>query len=175
MQNGWKSSGGGVIRFAVTSEGTTGPQWIERLLRNGKRIGDYGMSALLSPDFMPTIGITTNMVVLPGTMFFQEENRATTMQIREAARTQWNAISPNAEVACLIRERFSDKDLEAMGLVYIAVCHEPIRVYGCHVPGHPNILNVSRHGYGHWLDAFCGKPDQRWDRHGGFGFAEIAE
>lgn len=162
----------GVIRFTVTSDGTTGPQWIVRLMKNGKRIGDYGMGCLLSPDFKPTTGITTKMVVLPGEMFFAEEDRASTSRIRSEAARRWKATNPNAETACLIREKFSDEELQAMGLVYIAVCHEPIKVYGCHVPGHPNILSVSRHGYGNWLDAFCGKPDRKWDRHGGFGFAE---
>lgn len=173
MAKTWEKDRHGVIHFTVTSDGTTGPQWIARLMSRGMRIGDYGMGALLSPDFKSTTSITTNMVVLPGEMFFKEEDRATTKRISDAAKGQWNAAEPHAETTCLAREKFSDEDLKAMGFVYIAVFHIPIRNYGCHVPGHPNILSVSRHGYGHWLDAFCGKPDQRWDRHGGFGFAEL--
>jgi hypothetical protein len=162
----------GVIYFTVTSDGTTGPQWIERLEKRGNRIGDYAKSALLSPDFKSTTGITTRMAVLPGEWFFREEKRATTSEIRDKARRQWKLATPAAETACLTRCKFSDKDLEAMGLVYIVVCHEPVRVYGCQILGHPNLLGPSRHGYGHWLDAYCGKPDSIWDRHGGFAFAE---
>ena len=172
MAKTWKKDRHGVIRFSVTSDGTTGPQWIPRLMKMGKRISDYGMGSLLSPDFKPTRGVTTKVVVLPGEMFFKEEDRATTERIRDEARPRLGAFAPNAETACLTREMFSDEDLKDMGFVYIAVCHEPIRVYGCHVPGHPNILSVSRHGYGHWLDAFSGKPDRRWNRHGAFAFDE---
>jgi hypothetical protein len=170
-ESGWEVVDG-VIHFTVTSDGTTGPQWIERLRKNAKWIGDYAMSALLSPDFIPTTGVTTKMAVLPGEWFFKEEKRATTIEIREKAKRQWKLVSPAAETACLARCKFSDKDLEAMGLVYIAVCHEPVKVYGCQVLGHPNLLGVSRHGHGHWLEGYCGKPDSIWDRHGGFAFAE---
>lgn len=157
----------GVIYFTVTSDGTTGPQWIERLLYGGKRIDDYAMGVLLSPGFKPTTGVTTRIAVLPGAWFFKEKDRATTSRIRSDA-IQRKLVRPNAETACLIREKFSDKDLCAMGFAYIVVCHKPIKIS----TGHPNLLSVSREGYGHRLGACCGKPDSIWDRHGGFAFAE---
>ncbi|MDP3882442.1 MAG: hypothetical protein Q8Q48_00060 [Candidatus Staskawiczbacteria bacterium] len=162
----------GVVHFTVTSDGTTGPDWIRRLERSRHRLSDYAKDALLSPDFKSTNGVTTKIAVLPGKWFFKEEDRATASRIRDGARQRWKLVSPLADTACLIREKFSDRDLEAMGFAYIAVFHKPIRVYGCHVSGHPNLLASSRQGYGHWLDAFCGKPDSRWDRHGAFAFAE---
>ena len=160
----------GVIYFTVTSDGTTGPQWIERLKKKGKRVGDYAMGVLLSSDFKPTTGVTTKIAVLPSKLFFKEKNRATTSKILNLAR-RWKLIRPHAETTCLIRDKFSDKDIEAMGFVYIVVFHEPIKVS----TGHPNMLSASREGYGHLLDAVCGKPDRKWDRHGGFAFAEASK
>ncbi|MEK7478188.1 MAG: hypothetical protein AAB645_02365, partial [Patescibacteria group bacterium] len=49
----------GVIYFSVTSDGTTGEDWIKRLEGNGFRVGDYAKQVLRSPDFKPTNGVTT--------------------------------------------------------------------------------------------------------------------
>ena len=35
-----------IITFSVTSDGTTGEVWIERLEKKGFRVGDYGSSVI---------------------------------------------------------------------------------------------------------------------------------
>ena len=153
-----------VIRFSVTSDGTTGPQWIERLEKKGFRVSDYAKSVLLSSDFRPSSGITTEIAVLKGTLFSDSER--ITKNIRaEAGRRGLTA--PNTEVVCLIREKFTNKDLEQMGLWCIVTMHEPIK----NSVGVPFLLGASRAGDGRWLYAYYGRSVHRWFRVGGFAFA----
>lgn len=154
----------GVIYFSVTSDGTTGPQWIERLENKGFRVGDYAKSVLRSDDFKPTSGVTTEIAVLKGKLF--EDNDRITKKIRAEADKR-KLEKPNAEVACLIRENFSDKEIEAMDLWWIVAMHEPIK----DSVGRPDLLDANRDDGGFWLRAFCGRPGNEWCRDGGFAFA----
>ena len=113
----------GVIYFSVTSDGTSGEDWITRLESKGFHVGDYAKQVLRSPDFKPTNGVTTEVAVLKGMLF--EDNDRITKKIRAEADKR-KLLKPNAELACLIREKFTDKEIEAMGLWYIVAMHEPI-------------------------------------------------
>lgn len=161
----------GVIYLSVTSDGTTGPKWIERLEGKGFCLSDQAKSVLRSPDFQPTSGVTTEVAVLKGQLF--EDNHRTTKKIRaEADRRQLK--QPNAEVACLIRENFSDEEMEAMGLLYIVTMHEPIK----NSVGADLLLGAYRDEdrpryCGPWLEAYYGVLGRRWHfwhREGGFAF-----
>ena len=143
----WREKGG-VIYFNVTSDGTTGENWITRLESKGFRVGDCPKQALRSPDFKPTSGVTTEVAVLKG-MLFEDNDK------------------PNAELACLIREKFTDKEIEAMGLIWIVAMHEPIN----NSDGDPRLLDANRCGDGRGLDACGGEPGYRWFRDDGFAFA----
>ena len=154
----------GVIYFSVTSDGTTGPQWIERLEAKGFRIGDYAKSVLRNEDFKPTNGVTTEVAVLKGMLF--EDNKRITKNIRIEA-TNRSLETPNAEIACLIREKFTDEEIKAMGLIWIVAMHEPIN----DSDGDPGLLSAGRGGDGRWLDAYYDELDDRWDREFGFAFA----
>ncbi|MHB1118017.1 MAG: hypothetical protein ACYCZ7_00590 [Minisyncoccota bacterium] len=157
----------GVIYFSVTSDGTTGEDWIKRLEGNGFRVGDYAKQVLRTPSFKPTNGVTTEVAVLKDMLF--EDNDRITKKIRAEADKR-KLSKPNAELACLIREKFTDKEIEAMGLWYIVAMHEPINDSG----GHPNLLDASRYGDGRWLNACLdvpGVPGDRWNRGSGFAFA----
>jgi len=154
----------GIIYFSVTSDGTTGEDWIKRRLEgNGFRVGDYAKQALRSPDFKPTSGVTTEVAVLKGTLF--EDNDRITKKIRAEADKR-KLSKPNAEVACLVREMFTDEELEAMGLVWIIAMHDPINDSG----GGPSLLSAGRVGVGRWLRACYGEPGGRWGREDGFAF-----
>ncbi|MEI6238554.1 MAG: hypothetical protein WCP15_03415 [bacterium] len=153
----------GVIYLSVTSDGTTGPQWIERLEGKGFRSSDYAKSVLRSPDFKPTSGVTTEIAILKG-MLFEDSNRITKKIRAEADKRK--LTTPNAEVACLIRENFSDEDIEAMGMIWIVAMHEPIKDSG----GVPDLLSADRGDGGRWLYAYYGEPDCWWNRDCGFAF-----
>ena len=154
----------GVIYFTVTSDGTTGPDWITRLEKQGFRIGSYVKRVLLSSAFEPTNGVATKIAVLKGE-FFEAGDRVTE-NIRAAA-TRSGFVPPSAEAACLIREMFTDKEIEAMGLWWIVIMHEPIN----DSDGVPSLLGAGRGGVGRGLDARFGDPGRRWGCGGGFAFA----
>ncbi|MEK7606749.1 MAG: hypothetical protein AAB444_00935, partial [Patescibacteria group bacterium] len=73
----------------------------------------------------------------------------------------------NAELACLIREKFTDKEIEQMGLRYIVAMHEPINDSG----GVPSLLSASRDDVGRSLNAYYRLPDDWWYRGSGCAFA----
>jgi len=87
----------GVIYISVTSDGTTGESWINRLESKGFRLGDYAKSMLRSDDFNPTAGVTTEVAVLKGSLF-SDSNRVTKNIRADAKKRAWSV--PNAEVAC---------------------------------------------------------------------------
>jgi hypothetical protein len=154
----------GVIYCTVTSDGTTGEDWIKRLESKGFRVGDYAKSVLCSEKFKPTKGVTTEIAVLLGRLF--EDDDRITKKIRAEANKR-NLGKPNAEVACLIREKFMDKEIKAMGLWGIVAMHEPAFDFG----GVPGLLGAGRDDEGRWLVAYGGGPDFRWLRADGFAFA----
>jgi hypothetical protein len=154
----------GVIRFSVTSDGITGEEWISRLESKSFRVSDYAKSVLSSKGFKPTSGITYEIAVLKGEIF--SDNDRITKNIRKEAKNR-KLSDPNAEVACLVREKFSDKELEAMGLYWIVAMHEPIKDSG----GDPRLLAAIRFDYGSWLHANFGCPGGEWGR--GYVFAFV--
>jgi len=158
----WREENG-VIYFSVTSDGTTGEQWIARLLNKGFKVGDYAKSVLRSADFKPTNGITTEIAVLKGLLF--KDNQRITKNIRAEA-TKRKLTKPNAEVACLIREMFTDDEIKAMGLHWIVTMHEPIKDSG----GDLRLLHANRYDGGSWLNAGYGNPGDGWGGSGGFAF-----
>jgi len=116
-----------------------------------------------SKNFKPTSGTTYEIAVLKGELF-STSNRIT-KNIRKEAKSR-KFSSPNAEVACLIREKFSNKKLEAMGLYWIVTMHEPIK----DSDGDPMLLITDRAGGPSWLGAGYDLPDIMWARSGGFAF-----
>ena len=152
-----------VIRFSVTSDGTTGGEWITRLESKGFRIGSYAESILHSKSFKLTSGITYEVAVLKG-KYFSDSNRITKTIRKEAKNLKFS--TPNTEVAPLIREKFSDKELKAMGLYWIVAMHEPIE----DSDGDPLLLSADRFDDSSWLNANYDDPDNKWNRSDGFAF-----
>ena len=154
----------GIIYFSVTSASTTGEDWITRFESTDFHVTDYAKQVLRSPNFKPTNGVTTEVAVLKG-MLFGDDDRITRKICTEADKREFS--KPNAELACLIREKFTDKEIEAMGLTWIVAMHEPI--YDS--DGDPYLLSADRGGVGRWLSAYGGRPGHGWNRDGGFAFA----
>lgn len=115
----------GVICFTVTSHGTTGPEWLKRSpTPNFRQIDGWCEDILDSPEFKATSGVTYEVAVLTGRLFSDHARKL--RKVRTDARRR-NFGTPNAEVACLIREAFSDEELEAMGFRDIVVMHKSIK------------------------------------------------
>ena len=153
----------GVIYLTVTSDGTTGSEWITRLEKNDFHISNYVKQLLCSSDFQPTSGVICQIAILKG-MIFSDKDRVT-KKIR-AYTSERNFSKPNAEVACLIRENFSDEEIKAMGLIWIITMHEPIK----DSDGDLYLLNANRDHGGRWLNADYGNPVGGWGRENGFAF-----
>ena len=153
----------GVIYFSVTSDGTTGEAWITRIESKGFCLSEYAKSVLRSPDFVPTNGIATEVAMLKGSLFTDADR--ITENIRAGA-TKREFTTPNAEVACLVREKFTDKEIAEMGLWYITTMHESINDSG----NNPGLLTAGRSDDGSWLDAYDDRPDGWWYRDSGFAF-----
>jgi hypothetical protein len=169
MSPKWREEDG-VIYFSVTSDGTTGKDWITRLEGKGFRIQECDKEVLRSRDFKPTRDVTTEIAVLKGALFVDAAR--TTKNIRAEAYvgtfTQGrNLFKPNVEVACLIREMFMDKELKAMGFEWIVTMHEPVRDSN----GDLCLLTANRCDDGRLLDWYYERPDHIWDRCRGFAFA----
>ena len=155
----------GIIYFTLPpTDGTTGRQWIERLAGKKIQIGEYSKYIFLSNDFKPTIGIITEIAVIKGMLF--EDSERVTKNIRAMAESL-KFTKPNPEVACLIREMFTDAEIEEMGLRWIVAMHEPIK----DSDGDPCLLGTGRSDGGPWLGAYCDRPDYQWRCDSGFAFA----
>jgi len=148
----------GVIYFSVVSDGTTGEEWIKRL-----DIGDNAKSILLSKDFKPTKGVKTEVAVLKS-LFFEDKDRITKNIRAEADKRK--LTKPNAEVACLIHEMFTDGEIKAMGLSYIVTMHDPIK----DSVGVLSLLNAGRGAFGRWFYTCRDDPNYWWNRDFGFAF-----
>jgi hypothetical protein len=153
----------GIIYFTVISDGKTGPEWIAYLEGKGFQLSKYAKSLLNSPDFKPTKGVVIEVGVLKGMLFNDSER--TTKNIRFDAEAR-KFIKPNAELACLIRDKFTDEDIEAMGLTWIIAMHDPIKDSG----GDPNLLVANREGGGRGLGASYDGLVREWSRGDGFAF-----
>lgn len=156
------------VYFSVTSDGTTGEGWISRLEKQGFPVGVFAEQVLRSSDFKPTTGVTTNIAVLKGLLF--EDGKRINVKVRKEAEKR-ELVAPNAEIACLVREKFSDEEIEAMGLASIMVMHEPIRDFN----RYPCVLTASRSSGGRWFGVEYTWPgpmsNYEWNRDSGFAFA----
>jgi hypothetical protein len=161
----WQEENGVITFILPPTDGTTGEQWIRRTEKKGNSIGDYARQLLRSPDFKPTTGVVYTVKVLKGELFSDSDR--ITKNIRAKAK-EFKLLDLSAEAACLIRENFTDEELEAMGLWWIVVMHEPIKDSG----GDLKLLVVSRDDDGRWLNGCYDSPGTRWNRDNGFAFAQ---
>ncbi|MFA6295199.1 MAG: hypothetical protein WC666_02120 [Candidatus Paceibacterota bacterium] len=159
----WTVDDEGNIHFMLTSNGFTSEHWEQHLDRRGWRIGDYARQVLRRASEAPTNGVTYNIVVHLGKKISDSDR--ITKKIRAIANKKgW--VKPHWEVACLIRDTFTDGQLEQMGLWYIVTMHEPIK----YSDGAPNLLDSDRRGGGRWLHAGYARPGDSWLGDGGFAF-----
>lgn len=148
---------------SLTSRDLTGGQAASELESEGFRVSDCAKDVMSKPAFTSTTGVTYQPVLIKGEEF--SDAKRTTKNIRaEAARRGY--LTPPAELAPLLRKNFSDDQIEALGLVWLVVMHEPIT----DSDGRPNLLGALRRDGGPWFDARYGRPVRRWARAAGFVF-----
>jgi len=177
IKNYWEDKKNKVYRLSVVSGGTTGPEWIERLEKKNFKIEPEARMALLSSNFKPTKNVTREIVILKKDFFCKGEKRKVTNKDVILQATNKKLIIPHIEVACLIRELLSDKDLKKMNLLSIVIMHNPVCINVESLPKNfPIILAASRHNQGNLLNSFSGETDNNsfvenyWDAQSGFAF-----
>ena len=154
----------GVIYFTLVSNGKTGEEWIVHLNGKGLPVGSYAQSVLRHKNFKPTKAGTVHQIgVIPGKLF--SDDGRITKNIRADAKKR-KMTDPHAEVACLIRDMFSDEEIKEMGLDWIITMHEPIP----DSDGHPSVLGTNRCN-DYRLGAYDGRPGRRWRSAYGFAFS----
>jgi hypothetical protein len=160
----WTVDDEGNIHFTLPpTKGLSREQWEQHLEHRGWRIGDWARKVLRHASETPTNGVTYNIVVRPGKKISNGDR--ITKKIRVAAEAKgW--VKPHWEIACLIRDTFTDEQLEQMGLWYIVTMHEPIN----DSDGVPILLYSRRDDDGRWLRADYDRPDDEWHDFGGFAF-----
>jgi len=153
----------GVIYFKVTSDGTTGEQWIIRLEKAGFKISKQTRDLLLSKDFKTTTGVTYEIAVIKGNIF-TDSNHITQKIRNEAAKRK--LVTPNPEAVCLIREMFSDEEIKAVGLQWMVTFHRPTKDSG----GKLFPLDTGRDCDGSWPNTDFDISDRSWCNTDGFAF-----
>lgn len=148
----------------LTSNGYTGQQWLDHFRESGIRVSSQAEKLLLFSDFSPAPkGTEYQVAILRGDEFADADR--TTKNIRAKAKKLGYSIPP-AEVACLLCEKFTDEEMEAMGLSWIATMHEPI----IDSDGYSGLLGASRYGGNRWLRAYSDRPGDGLGREIGFAF-----
>jgi len=159
----WEGQENVIDLGVLTSNGTTGVEWINRLEAKSFKVNDYvAKKVLRSEDFRPTYGVSYHIVVLKGELWKNSDRITKNIHIKAKSI---KLEKPNVEVACLIRERFTDEEIKAFGLSALIVMHESIRD-----PRGDLFLGVHCYGKGHYLDAIFGDPDSEFDGRDGFVF-----
>ena len=166
MQKNSKDEQNGIINLGtVTSNGKTGQQWIKGL---GAAVhGTWARDVLNSEEFNPTDGVTSQVVVIKGTLW-NDSDRLIKNIYTKAEKIQFE--KPNAEIAGLIMKKFSEK-IKVLGLNRIIVMSNPIRDCSERVA---SLLCIEISNNGLLLTADFAQRGDGWRRDDGFAF-EIRE
>jgi hypothetical protein len=161
----------GHVIVTVTGLDLTGAQEIERLEAAGCRLSDYAKSCLLSKkkdSYDKNHRLVANqaykVALMPGKEIPDADR--TTQALRKRGMEKYGYGKPLGGLIPRIRESVSDKQMEDVGIWYIAVLHDPIEDSG----GYPRVLSSDRDGGGRWVKAGWDSPDSRWSGDGAFAF-----
>lgn len=145
----------------LTSDGTPGVKWIELLEERGVCVGGYAKKVLLSPEFMPTTGVTYGVAILA-----QPHGSSWMDEIKKYAKRR-GFLSPHPELACLICDLFMTDNMFRLWMSYIVTMHEPILV-----DGEPQSLIISHKDGRFFFNAYEDLPGMRYPKEGGFLYLE---
>jgi len=167
----------GVIYFSVTSDGKTGQEWLKHFEKKNY-LNDYNMRStqnLFFSKIKPTKGVTYELAVLRGKLF--SDRGRTNYEIGAKANNR-KLTTPSMEIACLVRDKFTYGELEAMGLGWLVIMHKPIEVpdYGsCLASVYDSAYNASflfssSHGNVTFVRLFGKETSYAWDENHDFLF-----
>lgn len=160
------------ITFTVTGTGLTGTEWVTRLEAGGHRVSGWACDVLTKPDYDENHHLEVDKEYKITLVFGKEirkDSERTTADLKALARREIGkqAVSGlKGELALLVREKFTNKELEDMGIGYIAVLHESI----IDSVGGAFVLRSLRHGDESCVDAGYDEPVFQWGDGGAFAF-----
>jgi len=161
----------GHVIITFTGLDLTGAQEILRLEAAEYRVGDYAKSCFTSTaddgydkNHRLVAGQLYKVALVPGKEIERQSDR-TTENLRKLG-LKYGYGKPLGGHVPRIRESVSDKQMEEMGIVYVASLHEPIK----DSDGYPSVLNADRSDAGRWVNTSWDYPDPQWNDHGAFAF-----
>lgn len=149
------------MKTTFTSPNISGKKWIDRLEKGGYQIGNYAKELL--EKIIPTKN-SYDIVILK-----MDKDYYTTQEVRDEAQKR-GYITPPLELAPILREQISDKEIEDLGLWWLIVAHDAIP----DSDGSPCLLGMDRDDGGRWLRACWDRPDDRWRREARFRVSRSA-
>lgn len=165
----------GHIIIAFTGLNRPGNQEIARLEAAGYRVSDYAKSCFASTDddgydknHRLVAGQAYKIALVPGKEIKLQSDR-TTANLRKLGE-KYGYGKPLAGHTPRIRESVSDKQMEEMGIWYVASLHDPIK----DSDGGPCVLYASRNDDGQLLGTCWDSPDGQWGDSGAFAFPVLA-
>lgn len=158
----WTVDDEGNIHFTLTSNGFTCEQWEQQLGRLCYQFRNWTCDILRRARELPTNGVTYHIVVCPGDKI-SDFKRTTNKLCAWADKKGW--VRPHWEVACLICNTFTKKQLEQMGLDIVTM-HKPIK----DSVGNQSFLLVGCGVGGRRLHAYAISPNRQWTDDCGFAF-----
>ena len=161
----------GHVVITITGLDLAGAAEIKRLEDAGYCVGDYAKSCFTSTEaddydknHRLVAGKVHKIALVPGKEIARDCDR-TTAALRKLGQ-KYGYGKPRAGHVPRIRESVSDKQMEEMGIGYIASLHEPIKDFG----DYPRVLNARRLDGGRWVDAHWDNPYNMWFDFGAFAF-----
>ncbi len=163
------------ITFTVTGLGLTGAEWVTHLESNGHKLTDWAQNILSKPDYDENhrleVGKEYKVVLVVGKEIKRDRDRSTANLKAIATRElgEQSVTDLKGELALLIREKFTNADLEVMGIWYIVVLHKPI----IDSVGDAIVLYSSRYDGKSWVRAYYDGPGRQWRDNGAFAFLQV--
>lgn len=161
----------GHVIITITGLGLAGADESKRLEDAGYRVSDYAKSCFKSTtadgydkNHRLVAGQVHKIALIPGKEIARDSDR-TTAALRKLGE-KYGYGKPMAGHIPRIREAVSDKQMEEVGIWYIASLHDPIK----DSDGRPRVLSAGRDDDGQWVGACWGSPDRRWRGVGAFAF-----
>jgi hypothetical protein len=145
------------ILFTVTSDGRSFDEVIASIEAKGRRISDWAKNLVLRSGEKTTTGVVYNFVGIRGDEFPTYRERTMENIFAEAKRRKYP--TPTVESTLLLREKYSQNELEKTGLRCFPVFHEPVR-YADDCPYY--VLVLYRTSDGGWLDGWDANPTRPW-------------
>jgi len=166
----------GHVVLTFTGLDLTGAQEVERLESGSYRASNYAKSCFLSTQgdsydlHHHLVACQTYKVALMPGREIESNSDRTTEALRRRGVEHYGYSKPRAGLVPRIRETLSDKQMEELGILYVATLHDPI----VGLDGDPGVLGAGRNDGGRWVNANWDSSDSRWIDGGAFAFPVLA-